>query len=63
MQTSKGKVPIIEFSKSIENIRAIISLFIKEKKRRKQLPENEPNFLILDLSGRFPESILIADLI
>ena len=51
------------YSLSIEIIKAIISLYIKDKKRKKQLPQNKPNILIIDLSHRFHESIHISDLI
>lgn len=45
------------YSLSFDYINKIISLYIKEKKRKEQLPQNEPNFLVIDLTRRFQESV------
>jgi len=62
-EIGKWKVKFTSYALSFNTIKAIVSLYIKEKKRKGQLPKDEPNFLVIDLSRRFQESIHISDLI
>jgi len=48
---------------SIYHIKSDICMYIKEKKRKNQLPKDKPNLLVLDLSNLPEESVFIDDII